>query len=265
MIAWTFFHRFCSLSLDALLPDLVLPLPFLMGPLKGMLMKISLKSERQFIYGNFEVEVVKMIQDVIKPGWVIYDVGAHVGYFTLIFSRLVGPKGHCFSFEPSPKVFRRLKSNVQLNRRRLQAEVDAIEIGLYSEAGQKEFFIGGSSSTGRLVRFPKEVPEETIVTVPVTTIDTLVGNGMPSPDIVKIDVEYVEDHVIRGAINTISNHQTIILCEIHTIESGTNCFNILKSLSYDIRHIETTHAWNSTDSVSTGHIIAFPEGSQHKR
>lgn len=151
-----------------------------------------------------------------------------------------------------------------MNKRRLQAKVETIDVALFSETGHKRFFAGGSTTTGRLVRFPKEAPMETITTVPVTTIDSLVAKGSPLPDIIKIDVEYVEDHVIRGALNTLSDHQTILLCEIHAIETGIKCFNLLRSVSYEIRHIETGYPWGSIDSVSTGHIIAFPAGSKHR-
>ena len=264
MGAWILCRRFCSAFLDTFLPDLVLPLPCLAGPLKGMVMEISLKDERHFLYGNFESDVIKTIVNVVKPGNIVYDVGAHVGYHTLLFSRLVGLKGHCIAFEPSDKVFQRLGSNIQRNRRRLQARVDTMDVALYSETGHKEFFTGGSTSTGRLVRFPKEGARGRIITVPVTTIDRLVANGAPLPDIIKIDVEYTEDHVIRGALDTIGGHQVIILCEIHAKDTGINCFNLLRSASYKIRHMETGHLWDSPDSVSIGHIIAFPAGSQNK-
>lgn len=259
MNAGPLFHRCCHVFLNAVLPEVVLPLPFVMGPLKGMVMRICLNSERQFLRGNFENEVTKTIQDVVKPGNIVYDVGAHVGYHTLLFARLVGPNGHCLAFEPSRKVFGRLKANIQMNKRRIQDRVETMEVALYSECGQKEFFVGGSTSTGRLVRFPREASAQTIVSVPVTTIDNLVANGAPTPDVVKIDVEYVEDHVIRGANNTLRNHHAIILCEIHSIESGINCFNTLRKLSYEMRHLEGDRPWNSTESVSTGHIIAVPQ------
>jgi FkbM family methyltransferase len=253
------FHGSAHRLLETLLPDKVLPLPLLTGPLKGFFMRINLRWELQFVRSTFEPEVAKTLVDLVKPGNVVYDVGAHVGYYTLLFCRLAGPEGHCIAFEPNHKVFHRLESNIQLNQRRLKCKVDAIDVALHSEPGQKEFFVGGSTSTGRLVRFPKGVPEGAIVTVPVTTIDHLVGAGMPLPDVIKIDVEYVEDHVLRGAVHTLSNHPAVIVCEIHSMESGVTCFTILKDLSYTIRHIETGRPWDSIDSVSKGHIIAFPE------
>ena len=87
-----------------------------------------------------------------------------------------------------------------------------------------------------MVRFPKELREGTIVTVPVSTIDSLVGNGMPTPNLIKIDVEPAEDHVIREAINTMSHFPTVVLCEIHSTDTGSTWFNVLRSLSYKIHH-----------------------------
>ncbi len=125
-----------------------------------------------------------------------------------------------FAFEPSPTVFERLHSNIELNRNRIRSKVELMQEALYDETGQKAFLWGAARQQGRLVRFPQSVSDSMMTLVPVTTIDDLVARGLPFPDVIKIDAEYVEDRVIQGAVRTLKDHDTIILCEVHSEDLG---------------------------------------------
>jgi FkbM family methyltransferase len=190
----------------------------------------------------------------------VYDVGAHIGYFTLLFAKAAGRDGSVFAFEPSPTVFKRLNSNIELNRNRIRSKVEIMQQALYDEIGQKKFFLGGSPSTGRLVRFPQSVSDSMMTLVPVTTIDDLVARGLPFPNVIKIDAEYVEDRVIQGAVHTLKDHDTIVLCEVHSENLGGTILSVLKKLGYEIIHLETKRTWDHIDHVSRGHILACPRG-----
>ncbi len=251
-----FFHRISHALFERLLPDVIVTVPIVLGPLRGLLIETNLRWERQFIYGNYEFEMMKAIQDFVKPGDVVYNVGAHVGYFTLLISILVGPKGCCFAFEPSPPVSQRLEANIHTNKWKLDANVQIMKMALFDEVGEREFFLGGSTSTGRLTRFPKNVRREKLVVVPLSTIDTLTKAGIPAPQVIKIDVESAEDHVIRGAIHTLKKAAPVLLCEIHSVEAGLNMFGILKGINYWIRDLKTGQIWNREDKVAKGHIVA---------
>ena len=67
------------------------------------------------IYGIHEPIETKLVEGEINKGDVVLDVGANVGYFTLIFARLVGPNGKVYAFEPDPDNFALLKKNVEMN------------------------------------------------------------------------------------------------------------------------------------------------------
>jgi FkbM family methyltransferase len=254
------FRQISNRTLDHLLPDRVFTFPVLAGVLRGFVLKINPRWERQFIYGRFETELVKAINSVVAPGHVVYDVGAHIGYFTLLFAKAVGSGGSVFAFEPSPAVFKRLHSNIELNRNRIRSKVELMQQALYDEVGQKKFFLGGSPSTGRLVRFSQAVGDSMMTLVPVTTIDDLVASGLPSPNVIKIDAEYVEDRVIQGSVRTLKDRDTIVLCEVHSEDLGGTILTILKKLGYEIIHLETKRAWDHIDHVSRGHILAYPRG-----
>ena len=63
-------------------------------------------------YGKLETDLIK---ESVQQGDVVLDLGANIGYYTLIFARLVGPQGRVFAFEPDPENFRLLERNVKEN------------------------------------------------------------------------------------------------------------------------------------------------------
>jgi FkbM family methyltransferase len=239
------------------LPDKTVQLPILLGPLKGMRMMLNLKWERQFLYGSYENDVVKAVFSILKKGAVVYDIGAQVGYFSLLFSLLAGVEGTVAAFEPNPLIFQRLKENIGLNNK--QTQIKLFQLALYDREDIMEFFVGGSTSTGRLCRIPPDVLRSELIQVSVTTIDSLIKKGELIPDLMKIDVEYVEDKVLYGAVNVLKNHRPMVLCEVHAIDTGLNCYELLKSMHYTIKHLESGNIWESKNKVQKGHILAVYE------
>jgi FkbM family methyltransferase len=67
------------------------------------------------LFGVYEPFETKLVMDHVKPGDVVFDLGANIGYYTLLFSRAVGDKGKVFAFEPDPSNFALLKKNVEAN------------------------------------------------------------------------------------------------------------------------------------------------------
>jgi hypothetical protein len=69
------------------------------GGNKGKLMLLDLKSEKDYWLGTFEPELQDAILDLVNPGQIIYDIGANIGFITLLFANRIGSKGHIFAFE----------------------------------------------------------------------------------------------------------------------------------------------------------------------
>ncbi len=67
------------------------------------------------VVGRHEQCITELVQQIIKPGDIVLDIGANIGYYTLIFARCVGPTGHVYAFEPDPGSFALLQKNVQIN------------------------------------------------------------------------------------------------------------------------------------------------------
>src|SRR5581483_1847479 len=94
-------------------PETVLPV--LTGPLRGTRWIVG-ASRNAYWLGTYERSKCKVFAAAIAEGDVVYDVGAHVGYYTLLASKLVGARGHVYAFEPLPANLEFLERHLKLNQ-----------------------------------------------------------------------------------------------------------------------------------------------------
>lgn len=70
---------------------------------------------RYIYYIGYEIEETRFLERCVRPGWVVADVGANIGYFTMLLSRMVGATGVVYAFEPAALVYAGLRRNCELN------------------------------------------------------------------------------------------------------------------------------------------------------
>lgn len=145
----------------------------------------------------------------LRPGDVVFDVGANEGIYTCWSARRVGPGGHVYAFEPVPSTRSRLQGNLQRNG--LTERVTVIPKAVGAEVGQTTIWLPPEQGHGRAsvaqIDGASEVPAE------VTTLDSL--KVVPEVRLVKIDVEGFEPAVLRGAINLLqSASPPVVLLEV---------------------------------------------------
>ncbi len=164
----------------------------------------------QYIYehGVWEPEVTEFAKSVIKPGMHVWDIGADVGYFTLLFSQLVGSSGGVTAFEPIPKARVRLQENLRLNNRN---NVQIEDRALGRTPGK--FILEKPLSVSR-VNFAKSKPEQGDIEVAVVRADDLAGQW-PIPDIIKMDVEGAEFEILQGMDRLLIEHRPSLILELH--------------------------------------------------
>src|SRR6267154_1925101 len=92
------------------------------GPGKGLWLRLNPRYEMEYLEGDYEAPVERILLSNLRPGTVFYDVGAHIGVFSLIAARNVGIQGSVIAFEPDPANVRRIKEHVSRN------QLDAIRI-----------------------------------------------------------------------------------------------------------------------------------------
>jgi FkbM family methyltransferase len=143
----------------------------------------------------YEQETTELFRKLIKPGMVVIDIGAHVGYFTLLAAGLVGAKGTVLAFEPEPDNYSILEKNIELNGYR---NIVPLRIAASEQMGSAELFLTASES-GQHSIYHHGLPERGSVSVETTTIDTVLQKlGCSHVDLVKIDVEGAEIVVLGG-------------------------------------------------------------------
>lgn len=166
-------------------------------------LRINLQGSRpSYVFGIAEPETQRLLGAWLRPGAVFYDLGANVGFFSLIASQLVGREGHVYALEPSPVAAGALRANVTLNR---LSNVTVIEAAAGREDGSARLdpVDDEASQSARLLADG----EPGGLTVRMVTIDTLVRDGARPPDVVKIDVEGAEEEAVHGMRATLKSHQ----------------------------------------------------------
>ena len=196
----------------------------------------------------FEPECLCFFKDRIRPGQTILDVGANVGYFSLFFAKLVGPKGRVFSFEPNEYVFGLLERNKALNALPwLRVE----RAGLGEADGTMDFHCGAPgmdvySSLGEISHPNADKSEFTTQTVQVVNGGRwLRKNGVDRVDLMKIDVEGGELSALKGLEAMLEkNKVAMIVMEVSETMSAAfgytplDLFGYLTRFGYSLARLE---------------------------
>ncbi len=185
-------------------------------------------SHAGYVLGTSEPLMQAAFSHLIKPGMAVYDLGAHVGFFTVIASRLVGPEGDVISCEPLPDNVEMIEYNVRLNQ---FTNVRTFTTAIGDRDGEARFHVSAVPSWGRLEGTGQLDQKVDVISVPIARLDTIVRErSLPPPDVIKIDVEGAEADVLQGARGTATVHRPVLLIELH----GTNdaVTELLQELSY---------------------------------
>ena len=170
--------------------------------------------------GIYEPELARALQQVVEPGMTCFDCGANAGYFTLLLSKLTGPTGKVYAFEPVPVNANYLRRHLELNA--IQ-NVTLLEYALADRNGKVNF--SGEGAQGR-------ISDNGNVSVSCRTIDSA---GLPPPDVMKIDVEGAEVALVRGAQRTLQISRPRVFMALHIPESDAKGLgDQLTSLGYDV-------------------------------
>ena len=157
--------------------------------------------------GNYEVAETRFCERVVRPGTTAFDVGAHIGLYSLLLARLVGTEGRVHAFEPEPRNHERLIANLALNG---ADNVVARRAAAYSRTSRVELNVFGAGlgawhSLGR-PRLPDPfAPGRTVEPVGAIEVEAVALDdycaeaGVRRIDFLKVDVEGAERDVLEGA------------------------------------------------------------------
>ena len=197
----------------------------LSGPLQGLELELDLRNLKEMVVGSYEPHVARAIADEVLPGKLVFDVGAHFGYFTLLMARLVKTRGRVVAFEPEPSVRAVLRRNLQRSQHLDFGVVTVVDAAVSESSGTQAFLRTGDSSTGHLTMGSGDD------TVKVTTLDENAERFGP-PDFVKVDVEGTEADVLRGARTLLAQRGTVFLVEVNSSPAEEAVASILREHGY---------------------------------
>lgn len=184
----------------------------------GLICECDLRDpiQRQIYYGLYDPEETRFLLSLLKPGDVFVDVGANVGYYSLLAADTVGPSGAVHAFEPIPQNLATLKANVSRNGlSNVVANQVAVTDGtsenitLYLRDGVSN---SGWASIAKSTKY-KNIPFH----VHTTTIDHYLKiHGVSRVSLMKLDIEGAEPQALRGATELLCQEDAPdIICEIN--------------------------------------------------
>lgn len=199
--------------------------------------KIYVRLNDHFVGGtianakDYEPHVTQELRQLLKPGMTFLDIGANIGYFTLLGATLVGKTGKVVAFEPQ-------QSNCQLLEKSIAAnELQNVTLYPYAAAEKAQtltFTGGGADSNGRIIN-----PSETLAqayqlpTIEAVVLDEHLAN-IESLDVVKMDIEGAEPRAWQGMQQLITKFRPVVLMEfapdLIRVTSGTEPAALLDSL-----------------------------------
>ena len=198
--------------------------PILQGPLRGRRWIVGSATHGCWL-GSYEFETQRAFARLVRRGDVVYDLGANVGFYTLLGARLAGGAGAVYSFEPLPRNLEFLRKHVAMNALKNCFVMDAAVV---DRDGEMQLDGSAAPATAHLV-------EGGNFAVRVVSLDSLVERGeIRPPNVMKIDVECSEVKALRGAVRTIETFRPRILLATHNRELHAECVEFLERCAYRV-------------------------------
>ena len=209
--------------------------PVLRGPLRGarfVLGSLAGEGGGASVYWNMvEVEQTEALLNEMQAGQIFYDIGANVGYYTVLSSRLAGFDGRVVAVEPVMRNLIYLKKHIELNK---ASNVIVFPVACSDKASIVSFVEGDNCARGRIanLRQEREPSDRQITYVPTLTVDEIVEKTGLIPQVMKIDVEGAELLVLKGASKLLMEGDVKIFLSTHSEEAKRGCQDLLAAWGY---------------------------------
>jgi FkbM family methyltransferase len=214
------------------------------GPAAGLWLRLNPRTGGAAFEGTGEPEVQRALERHLRSGMNFYDIGANIGFFTLLGARLVGEKGRVTSFEADPEIAARLREHIARNHFS-QATVE--EKAVWSKQSVVKFSrCDPNVSPDRGLGHVASTDENGCIEVQAISLDEYTS-AFPPPDFLKCDVEGAKVEVFRGARRLLAEKRPGILCEMHSEENRRVLLEEFARVGYKCSPCSETH------------VLALPE------
>lgn len=213
-----------------------------------------------------EDATLKLLPRLVRPGTVVYDIGANLGRHALRLARLAGEHGKVYCLEANPICVQFLKTNVTLNG---MGNVVILPVAALDRIGETSFTVNyGNSNLGlseESLLYPVKTGHE--IRVPCSTLDDLIDRfSLLAPEVVKIDVEGSEHLVIEGMRGVLGTRPPTLVLELHGEGNAHRTLTILDGFGYRYVDPESRETLRSAAEVCrcfgnrVFQLLGLPEG-----
>ena len=211
------------------------------GPCRGFWW--SVPTRLRFLSGSYEPAFARFVAQVLKPVDVVWDVGAHFGYYTLLAARAAAA-GRCYAFEPASRNLWYLNHHVSWNHL-ANATVRAVAIA--GADGSRQFGTLGTGS-GSL--------DSGHQTVQARSVDSLVRSGeCRAPTFLKMDAEGAEAEILNGAMQALAVQHPTLCIATHGVAVHARCQQAIAEGNY---RMHSSPRLGLLIAVGAGHSISEP-------
>lgn len=219
------------------------------GPLTGLRLVVSEHVSHAHIRGIYEFGVQLAIDRLISPSFICYDLGASIGYMSLLMALKAR---HVYAFEPAPHSAAEIQKHVAANEFR---NITIIRSPVSDSVRTVSFGLTDNAYGSCIVETETDWPCLELTTI---TLDDFVKTH-PFPDFVKMDVEGEEGRVLRGARSLLQEKKPLICCELHSAAAAHHVQEILTECGYDLKTL-TGAPFRLPPSIVPGevHLIGLP-------
>lgn len=205
--------------------------------------------------GVFEAPETDLVTRILRPGDTCVDAGCHVGYYTCLLARLVGPTGRVYAFDANPESCLHTSRNLTAN---LLGNVEVIQAALGDERGSATFYVSTDDQTGLSSLAPIPRHKEAIVVPQLRLQDFLKERRISRVRLLKLDVEGAEELVLKGLARFLTDGRIdFILMECYDerlglLNSSTEKLaTLLRGAGYQCWEFGTAHpsGWSVANEV----------------
>ena len=241
--------NFSSISIHSVCGKLLrFPLKFIPPNMKIFILQGKLRGKKWIIgsgvhgywLGSYEYKKRILFERTIKPGSIVFDIGAHVGFYTLLASESVGSSGKVFAF---PRNIFYLSKHLEMNH---ITNVIIVEVAVFDSNGEVFFEEFTSDSQGHISKKGK-------LKVKTLSLDEeILQKKMPLPNYIKIDAEGAELEILAGAKLILSKYKPTLFLSTHGDEIHKKCCAFLYSRGYHLYPLDQNRLEAANEILASG-------------
>lgn len=199
------------------------------GPIRGRKIHMSPEISLRMWFGVDEPWIAQLSRKLLGPGDVVYDLGAHVGYTTVLFAQFLQGSGEIHAFEILPSTAALLRKTVEANG---FGNITIHVVGLGAEGGEFELPVGPTAMTSIIAKKQEGQACESCRVVRLD--DYRREKGLPGPTLIKMDIERAEIDCLNGSLDLVNEFRPVMIIAFHSKALLQQGFALLRSLNYEL-------------------------------